>query len=236
MRIIKKNLMSKYQKFINKCDLYFNKSKYNKLPSDNINWKKINYNRVALINFIISLENRKDAKYLEIGCGLNETFRSVPLEHKYGVDNARGGTHRMTSDSFFEKNVDLFDYIFIDGLHTYQQARNDFINSVKFIKDKGWIIFHDMYPRNYLEQKVPRVVDTWTGDVWKLAFQISKVSDFKLIKIDHGLGVIYNPKNIILNKDDYNYYLNKDYNYFVDNSKELNLLNFKEFKEYANSK
>jgi hypothetical protein len=71
------------------------------------------------------LTNRYQYKhYLEIGCASDDTFRFVRNIYEYavGVDPSQGGTHRMTSDEFFQQNNLTFDIIFIDGLHTGEQV------------------------------------------------------------------------------------------------------------------
>jgi hypothetical protein len=66
--------------------------------------------------------------YLEIGCQNDLTFGEVQTlyDSAIGVDPLVGGTHRMTSDEFFETNkqtnTTTFDLIFIDGLHTGPQV------------------------------------------------------------------------------------------------------------------
>jgi hypothetical protein len=82
--------------------------------------------------------------------------------------------------------------VLIDGLHTYDQVRRDVINSIKFLKPGGCAL-HDMLPRTWIEDHVPIVSsEAWTGDVWKVAFELSKTEgiDFKIIKIDNGIGVL----------------------------------------------
>jgi methyltransferase family protein len=153
-------------------------------------WEKINYNRIALVNLLIS--RMRDPAYLEIGCQSNNLYDSVPCNQKTGVDPVAGGNVRATSDEFFSANKRSFDLIFIDGLHTYEQARRDVINSLKFLKPGGYIALHDMLPESWIEHHVPRLSDAWTGDVWKVAFELSqsKGIDFKIVKIDHGVGVL----------------------------------------------
>ncbi|HXV01633.1 MAG TPA: class I SAM-dependent methyltransferase, partial [Caulobacteraceae bacterium] len=113
--------------------------------------------------------------------------------HKVGVDPAQGGTHRMTSDAFFAGNEERFDVVFIDGLHTYDQARRDVVNALAVVRSGGWIAVHDMFPRDWIEEHVPQIsTSRWTGDPWKVAFElaVSPDVDFRLIAIDHGIGII----------------------------------------------
>ena len=155
------------------------------------NWKAENYNRIALVNLLRS--GKPDGNYLEIGCDENAVFDSVPAKYKVGVDPEKGGTLRMTSDDFFLSNKQKFDVIFIDGLHIYEQVRKDVINSINCINDGGWIALHDMLPRNWIEEHVPIIsLGDWNGDVWKVAFELANTDgiDFKLLKIDRGVGVI----------------------------------------------
>ena len=151
------------------------------------------YNRHAFINKAIS--NYKDCKYLEIGVQNNDVFNSIPLkiENKFGVDPVSGGNFKMTSDDFFKKFPDLkFDVIFIDGLHEYKQCQKDCVNAMKQLNTNGVILFHDLLPRSYFEEHVPRKQSSWTGNIWRVAVELSnsKNVDFKIINIDMGLGIL----------------------------------------------
>ena len=81
--------------------------------------------RLDLIQHFINKVNCKN--YLEIGCDRNQIWDHINVKNKFGVDPRRGGNIRLTSDEFFEQNKDnnLFDVIFIDGLHTYDQVSKD---------------------------------------------------------------------------------------------------------------
>ena len=140
------------------------------------------YNRISLISLAINQTILKkeieNCKYLEIGCFDNKAFDTVPLpiDQKIGVDPLRGGTHRMTSDEFFKDNNLFFDVIFIDGLHTYEQCSKDVINSMKFLNKDGIIILHDMLPRSKTEE-----TQEFSGDVWKVAVDLSKSKNIEFI-------------------------------------------------------
>lgn len=125
----------------------------------------------------------------------NDVFNSIPLkiENKFGVDPVSGGNFKMTSDDFFKKFPDLkFDVIFIDGLHEYKQCQKDCINAMKQLNTNGVILFHDLLPRSYFEEHVPRKQSSWTGNIWRVAVELSnsKNVDFKIINIDMGLGIL----------------------------------------------
>ena len=109
----------------------------------------------------------------------------------------------MTSDKFFQDNSNLkFDVIFIDGLHEYIQCQKDCINSMKHLNPDGIILFHDLLPRSYFEEKTPKKQSPWLGDVWKVAVELSnsKNVDFKIINIDFGIGVLKIKSNHEYNK------------------------------------
>ena len=93
-------------------------------------WARINHNRIEIINRAVCRVGPSRCRYLEIGCASNLCFNSIVADHKVGVDPARGGTIRATSDAFFQTNKETFDVIFVDGLHTYGQVRRDAINGL----------------------------------------------------------------------------------------------------------
>ena len=180
--------------------IFFKKEKTRK-----INFEKNFYKRHAFINKAIG--KFENCKYLEIGVCDNNVFNSIPLKmiDKFGVDPVKGGNYKMTSNSFFKEYNDLkFDVIFIDGLHEYKQCQTDFLNSVKSLNKGGVIFLHDLLPRSFLEEKVPQQQDEWVGDVWKVAVEISNSEniDFRIINIDHGVGVAFVKENFRFKKID----------------------------------
>jgi hypothetical protein len=158
----------------------------------NWNWREQGYNRVALVNYLITKTGGLKSNYLEIGCDSNMLFDAVASLKKTGIDPASGGTHRMTSDDFFKDNTAKFDAVFIDGLHEYSQVRRDALNALEVINEGGWIAFHDFLPSSWKEQHVPRISKAWTGDCWKLAVELSRAQgiEFMIVKIDRGVGLM----------------------------------------------
>lgn len=197
----------------------------------NYQWDKINFNRTALINYIICNHPLgTNLTYLEIGTSSNQNFNSIPIINKTGVDPEMGGNVRSTSDDFFKSQNKKFDLIFIDGLHTYEQVKKDFINSIKVINDGGVIILDDMIPRNWKEQQTPRIQSEWTGDVWKLLFDLKNLDGiyYKIILIDNGQCVVF-PRDIKLTEK---FLLNdiktKNFEYLYNNFKDLPVIELKE--------
>ena len=178
-----------------KIKRYLEEKKYQKNSHPKVfewEWDKKGFNRISVVNHLICISGGLEAKYLEIGCQGNKLFDSVASTKKVGVDPERGGTHRMTSDKFFENNKEVFDVVFIDGLHEYEQVHRDAINSLNCINTGGYIAFHDFLPATWKEHHLPRINDVWTGDCWKLAIQLSKAKgvEFVILDVDYGVGLM----------------------------------------------
>ena len=144
------------------------------------------------------------ARYLEIGVCEGTTFFAVDAPFKVAVDpdfrfdiseHEADGTYffPLPSDEFFAvfeasqaaerlRNggaVPLFDVIYIDGLHTFEQAYRDFINSCRYAHEKTVWIFDDTVP-NDPYSALPDLdlcakyramagvaSESWHGDVYK---------------------------------------------------------------------
>ena len=117
-------------------------------------------------------------------------------------------------------------------MHEYDQVKKDIVNSLKFIDEKGFIVIHDLLPRNWLEEHVPRLSSTWCGDIWKISFDLLKTENikFELLLIDFGLGII-KKENKIVKLHDSNL-KGKNFEYLVENYQKLPLLNRNELAKY----
>jgi len=166
--------------------------------------------RTDIINYLIKTLNFEN--YLEIGINNpHANFNRIIVKNKTSVDpyipskwddnnenNISGWlqycTHRMTSDEFFSQNTEIYDLIFIDGLHEEAQVDKDIYNALKVLKRNGIIIVHDCIPIDEYAQQVPRTVGGWNGDVWKSFVKISQLKNPKLktyvANFDHGCGII----------------------------------------------
>lgn len=200
--------------------------------------------RTAIINHLAKKISAKS--YLEIGVRMHcHNYDKINIQHKIGVDPCfeafdREPTFKLKSDDFFAKNTQIFDIIFVDGLHEFKQVERDINNSLKFLNEDGFIVCHDINPTVEYRQFTldnPKRVEfvkkhkdaLWNGDCWKAFVKIrTERSDIIMhtVDTDFGCGIISRGKQELLDikQQDLNYHnLNK-------NRKEwLNLISVDEF-------
>jgi hypothetical protein len=146
------------------------------------------------INSIISGRNFKS--YLEIGVQQGNTFREILAPYKVAVDpkflfeycnDDVNQFNEMTSDAFFcQRSHVHFDFVFIDGLHTFQQTLRDFLSTLIVTDNRSVILIDDVVPSDvysaipdFSECLKSREFATknnsaaWHGDVFKLVFFIN---------------------------------------------------------------
>ena len=224
------NIKYKFKKFLY---LFYGEKFFKKKRYD---WGKYP-KRYEIIQDIINF--KKYNSYLEIGCDRNQSFSNIKIKKKVGVDPVEGGTHKMTSDEFFNINKDMFDIIFIDGLHEYYQVIKDIENSLNFLNDNGVILLHDCLPRTIWNQITPRINSDWNGDVWKAIVKCRTLEylDTYTCIADRGIGIILKKENsnrLKLEGIDFEKLTFKDY---YDNHKHyMNLIKNNEIFEIINAK
>ena len=174
------------------------------------------------------LDRYKDPSYLEIGVDQGATFHAIQAARKVAVDprfafdvaaartdpaNAVCEYREMTSDAYF-KDVhqpgDLFDVIFIDGLHTFSQTLKDLLNATSCIRADGVIIVDDVIPASYaaslpdldLSRRFWAATNnpdgSWMGDVFRLVFFVNVYMPFfryATVAENHGQMVMWRGKN-----------------------------------------
>jgi len=192
-------------------------------------------NKFQIIQNIINLNQYKS--YLEIGCDKNQSFSSINISRRVGVDPVEGGTVKTTSDNFFLNNKENFDIIFIDGLHEYSQVMRDIKNSLKIINNNGVILLHDCLPRTIWNQITPRINSDWNGDVWKAIVECRTYNDIDTYTCiaDRGIGIIFKRKNrnkLLINKTNFKNLTYKEY--FLNHNYYMNLINHNEIKKLFN--
>jgi hypothetical protein len=138
-------------------------------------------------------------RYLEVGSSNQVCFNKVEAASKIDIEpfpfEAKNPVWKCSSDAAFESmpQSELFDTVFIDGLHHCDQVIRDVYNASKHLCNSGVIVLHDCLPK--LEQHqlrdYPGGFVEWTGDTWKAqAWLISKFSNVFTVNEDWGCGVI----------------------------------------------
>jgi len=227
-----------------------NDSEFIKQEKNYLIEKEKEITRTEIINFIISKKNNQ-TKYLEIGVrNRKDNFNLINSKYKYSVDPAvnliEENHFQITSDTFFNnlKKGDLldpeikFDLIFIDGLHLAEQVDRDIENSLKYIKDDGYILLHDCNPpsewharENYSFSYSP-ALGSWNGTVWKAFYKkrLNKNIYSCCIDTDWGIGVISKTINLGPTAELSNHFF--EFKKFEENRYEnLNLISFEDFKK-----
>jgi len=192
--------------------------------------------RTEIINGLIARYDYKS--YLEIGVNTpaqpGYNWVGVTAEIKHGVDPNVDTTYKMTSDDFFEKHVtQKYDIVFVDGLHIFEQAYRDIVNSLANLNENGIIVVHDCNPVTEITQRRVRASDAWHGDVWKAIVKLRIENpdlDICTVNTDEGCGIIKKGKQQLLVVDE-NTDVN-DYSFLEKNRKDaLNLISVSEFKQ-----
>lgn len=122
---------------------------------------------------------------------------------------------KATSDDFFARDdaiawfpEGVVDLSFIDGMHLFEFAFRDFINTEKLSAPTSVAVFDDMLPRSVEEAARDRFTREWTGDVFKVALVLERYrQDLVVLPVDTkptGVVVVVglDPSNGVL-KDAY---------------------------------
>lgn len=144
-------------------------------------------NHTDLLNYIARKINAKS--YLEIGVANGRNFNQIAVAHKVGVDpdlNTMSTVHK-TSDDFFYENREVFDLVFVDGMHEESQVKKDILNAWIILSERGVVVVHDCNPEKEEITHVPRDSKIWCGDVYKTAVKLN--AGFT-IDMDYGCLVL----------------------------------------------
>jgi predicted O-methyltransferase YrrM len=78
---------------------------------------------------------------------LNEVYKKF-LDNTKQVDNINL-IKKTSDDAILELSTEVFDFIYIVGVHTYEQVKKDIKNYIKLINKNGFIGGHD-YHQNWV--------------------------------------------------------------------------------------
>lgn len=135
--------------------------------------------------------------YLEIGVGAGHTLRAIEVPERTGVDprsnlesaDLDGSGIRLvtsTSDEFFAglDPGETFDLVYVDGLHTFEQAYRDLCSALLHAHARSLILLDDTLPVDVYSNLHDREAaiaarkaaggagDAWHGDVFKVVFAL----------------------------------------------------------------
>lgn len=151
--------------------------------------------------------------YVEVGVRHGESMQfALPGTKVAGIDPAynikfpvprSAQLFKLTSEDFFSQYDvrSIFgglpvDLSFIDGMHLFEFALQDFISLEKSSDRDSVVLVHDCYPIDKESASRTRQTQMWTGDVWKLTVCLKEHRpDLQITTIDvppSGLGVITN--------------------------------------------
>ncbi|MEM8791008.1 MAG: glycosyltransferase [Pseudomonadota bacterium] len=121
--------------------------------------------------------------YFEIGVDTGSSLRlaecpAIGVDPSYVIQNelqSPARLFRQTSDTFFadtERCARLFgsgiELAFIDGMHLAEFVLRDFIETEKWMKKGGIIMFDDVLPEQMEMLERNRRFNAWCGDVYKI--------------------------------------------------------------------
>lgn len=99
--------------------------------------------------------------------------RPISVEcHLYRETSVEFFKHRDVRKLFGGRGPSL---VFIDGLHEFPAALEDFLNVESIADPSTIVVLHDMIPFDEATQRPERVHDFYTGDVWKMLHCLAEV-------------------------------------------------------------
>jgi hypothetical protein len=161
-------------------------------------------------------------RYLEIGVNDGACFHAVDAPTKVAVDprfafrlplrvrlrsvlrRANGTLYfEETSDTFFARRgarLAPFDVVFVDGLHTYEQAYRDVVSSLELLAKSGVVLVHDSSPASAAAAapslaeaaRTEGFVGEWNGDVYRAIVRLRTRADLRVdvLDCDQGMGIV----------------------------------------------
>ena len=168
----------------------------------------------------------QEPSYLEIGVNMGTTFHAVGASKKVAVDpkfvfapkerKIDADYYEITSDEYFrslQRDAPLFDVIFLDGLHTFEQTLRDLMNAIDYLRRDGVIVIDDVLPSSYHAslRSIPEFEAvcnyvargreaSWMGDVFRLVYFIQSFLpsfDYASVEDNHGQLVMWRGKRAL---------------------------------------
>lgn len=152
-------------------------------------------------NFLTGLHGHlRPRSYLEIGINTGKGLarsrtRTIGVDPSYAIKTEVAcdlKLVRATSDDFFARadamawfSEGVVDLAFIDGMHLFEYALRDFMNTERASTPAGVIVLDDMLPRSHAEAARKRHTVSWAGDVYKVALVLERYRpDLVVVPLD----------------------------------------------------
>jgi len=104
-------------------------------------FKNVLTNESSTLSDVDTWEGSDEPAHHELNWhSVEETYDLRTYEYQ---NDARLFKRKMTSDSFFSQNVQLFDFIYVDGDHKASSVLKDGLNAVNSLKPGGILAFDD---------------------------------------------------------------------------------------------
>ena len=151
-------------------------------------------NKTELINCLVNQRHYK--RYLEIGMhDRQHNLAYVQCKYKAHVACGPGSNFAESYQYFFNHANERFDIVFIDGIHTEEQALADIHHAFKILNEGGTIILHDCMPPDAWHQRGLEDFsegENWNGTVWKAVLRTFNETRCRcsLVDTDWGCGII----------------------------------------------
>jgi SAM-dependent methyltransferase len=171
---------------------------YNEVPNDDLDPEGTERGVESYLNVLSRIHRLTNPQsYLEIGVRSGRSFRLASCS-RIGVDPAvapdadlGGGEYKLfeiSSDEFFRQKLqelDSPDFVFIDGMHRFENVLRDFMNVEKISKSHTIVCIDDIFPNTQAQGLRERRSRVWAGDVWKIRECLQKYRpDLVLIALD----------------------------------------------------
>lgn len=185
--------------------------------------------RHDIINSLIRKYNYRS--YLEIGTQFGKCYDQIVCAHKECVDPDKqypALTWNMTSDEFFDRNSNTFDFIFVDGLHVEHQVTRDVRNSLDILNHGGTIMCHDCLP-----ESVAALETHNNGTCYASIVQLRcSRDDLRIATVDTDCGCSIIRRGSSKRYDKVHEDRAKTFKYWLENKKEImNIISVNQFNQ-----
>ena len=123
-------------------------------------------------------------------------------------------TYRMTSDEMFRTmpKDKKWDLIFIDGYHSEGQSKMDIVHSMAHLSENGFLMVHDILPREEKYCGDQPIYMEWSGNVYKSILDLNKIR-VKYVTVANGVDTCIIPHQKLSEGDVEEYLQPSNYTY-----------------------